>query len=220
MTNDVTFDNLNLNDRVYLYLRDQIINNKLQPGTKIEYEAIMKELGISRTPLRDAMNLLQHDKFVEIKPRSGTHVYTPTTKDIEEVYDIRLSLETLAVVRACASVSQEECIKLMKETDHAEKELHKGNTEPFFLSDRNLHRTIIRHSNNSRLIDIMDSLEAQIKWFGIIMTINSERPSKAIAIHRKIIQAMMDSDEENAMRYMKQHIENVREDILADYQER
>ncbi|HLO11710.1 MAG TPA: GntR family transcriptional regulator, partial [Pseudoneobacillus sp.] len=88
MVEKLLFDNLNLNERVYVHLREKIINNVLKPGSKIEYEQLMVELGISRTPLRDALNRLQHDKLIEIKPRSGTYVGIPTPKDIQEVYDV------------------------------------------------------------------------------------------------------------------------------------
>ncbi|KAB2329562.1 GntR family transcriptional regulator [Cytobacillus depressus] len=211
------FNNLNLNDRVYIHLRDKIINNEIKPGSKIEYELLMEELGISRTPLRDALNRLQHDKLVEIKPRSGTHVCVPTPKDIQEVYDVRKSLEMLSIETAVHSISASDCQKLFDEADFAESELKKGNPEPFFLSDHNFHRTVIQYSDNSRIIDIMESLEAQIKWFGIIMTINLHRPNRAIIMHRKIIQAIYERNIEDAKLLMGQHLEEVRSDILNDF---
>jgi GntR family transcriptional regulator, rspAB operon transcriptional repressor len=217
MAEKLLFDNMNLNERVYMYVRDKIINNVLKPGSKIEYDELIVELGISRTPLRDAMNRLQHDKLIEIKPRSGTYVGTPTPKDIKEVYDVRRSLEILAVGSAAQFITKAECQEFFDEAEFAETELKKGNVDPFFLSDRNFHRKIIRLSENSRLIDIMDSLEVQIRWFGIIMTINHERPYRAIKWHREIIQAMYDRRVDDAKILMKKHIEEVREDILSDF---
>lgn len=217
MNGKLVFDNLNLNDRVYLYLRDQIINNVLQPGSKIEYGKIMEELGVSRTPLRDAMNRLQHDKLIEIKPRSGTHVSIPTRKDIKGVYDVRKVLEILAIEAATHTIPLAECKRLFDEADIAEEELKKGNLKPFYFSDRSLHQAVIKYSNNNSLIEIMNTLEVQIKWFGILMTVNHERPFRAIAMHRKIIRAMHDRQVDDAKALMEKHIEAVREDILTDF---
>ncbi|MFB5195928.1 GntR family transcriptional regulator [Neobacillus sp. KR4-4] len=217
MEEKLLFDNLNLNERVYVHLREKIINNVLKPGSKIEYDQIMVELGISRTPLRDALNRLQHDKLVEVKPRSGTYVGIPTPKDIKEVYDVRKSLETLAIANAAKTITKEQCQALFDEADQVESELKKGNVEPFFLSDRHFHQKIIYQSDNSRLIEIMNSLEVQVRWFGIIMTINHERPFRANAMHREIVQAIYDRRVDDAKRLMEQHIDEVREDILSDF---
>ncbi|WML56645.1 GntR family transcriptional regulator [Neobacillus sp. PS2-9] len=217
MVEKLLFDNLNLNERVYVHLREKIINNILKPGSKIEYEQLMVELGISRTPLRDALNRLQHDKLIEIKPRSGTYVGIPTPKDIQEVYDVRKSLESLAIANATKTITKEECQAFLDEADIAELELKKGNLEPFFLSDRVFHQKVICRSDNSRLIAIMKSLEVQVRWFGIIMTINHERPYRAISMHREIIKAMYDRRVNDAKSLMEQHIDEVREDILSDF---
>ncbi|KAB2329559.1 GntR family transcriptional regulator [Cytobacillus depressus] len=219
MSKTITFDNLNLHERVYLYLRDEIVHNKLKPGSRIEYDKLMEELGVSRTPLRDALNRLQLDNLIEVRPRSGTFVSTPNRKDIEDIYNVRKPLEVTAVELAATFIPQDCYQQLMEEAEHAEEELKKGNTEPFFASDRNLHRVIISYSNNSRLITIMDSLEVQIKWFGIIMTKNLDRPYRAIEMHKKIIKAMQDGKIDEAKRIMAQHIEEVKQDILSDFTE-
>jgi DNA-binding GntR family transcriptional regulator len=75
-------------------------------------------------------------------------------------------LEVLAIEKATQSIPKAECQKLFDEADMAETELKKGNVEPFFLSDRNLHQKVTHHSDNGRLIEIMGSLEVQVKWFG------------------------------------------------------
>lgn len=214
------FDNLNLNERVYLHLRNKIVKSELKPGSKIEYEQLIAELGVSRTPLRDALNRLQHDNLIEVKPRSGTYVNVPRKKDIQEIYDVRKSLECLAVELAAPNIPKEVYRALLEEADYAEDELKKGNVDLFFQSDRNLHNTFIKHSNNSRLISIMDSLEVQIMWFGVIMTINVDRPLRAIEMHRKVIKTMYDHRFDEAKRIMGQHLEEVRMDILHDFLQR
>jgi GntR family transcriptional regulator, rspAB operon transcriptional repressor len=217
MENKPIFDNLNLHERVYMYVRDKIINNELKPGSRIDYEELISELGVSRTPLRDALNRLQHDKLIEVKPRSGTFVSVPRPKDIEEIYDVRKPLECLAVKLSAQNLSKETYIRLLDETDDVEAELNRGNVETFFQSDRNLHKLLIQKADNSRLVTIMDSLEVQIKWFGVIMTINVDRPLQANEMHRKLIKAMHDGRINEAVEIMGTHIDEVKQDILHDF---
>ncbi|MBD7964902.1 GntR family transcriptional regulator [Fictibacillus norfolkensis] len=217
MENKPFFDNLNLHERVYMYVRDKIINNELKPGSRIDYEELISELGVSRTPLRDAINRLQHDKLIEVKPRSGTFVSVPRPKDIEEIYDVRKPLECLAVKLSAQHLSKETYKSLLDETDEVEAELNRGNVETFFQSDRNLHKLLIVNADNSRLLTIMNSLEVQIKWFGVIMTINVDRPLQANEMHRKLIKAMHDGRVEEAIQIMGAHIDEVKHDILQDF---
>ena len=217
MQEKLLFDNLNLNERVYMRLRDKIINNELKPGSRIEYEQLIAELGVSRTPLRDALNRLQLDRLIEVKSRSGTYVSVPTPKDIQEIHDVRKPLECLAVKLSAIHITKKKYIEMLDEVDFVMDELKKGKTDTFFQSDRNFHNLLIQHSDNSRLITIMESLELQIKWFGVIMTTNVDRPLNANEMHRKIIKAMHDQRIDDAIKEMGKHIEEVKQDILNDF---
>ncbi|GED68450.1 GntR family transcriptional regulator [Brevibacillus reuszeri] len=211
------FDNLNLHERVYLYLRDKIVHNSLKPGSRIDYDELMAELGVSRTPVRDALNRLQIDNLIEVRPRSGTFVSTPNKKAIEDLYNVRKPLESTAVELAAPHLSDESYLALLEEAERAEVELKKGNPDVFFAHDRHFHRTLISHSDNSRLIAIMDSLEVQVKWFGIIMTKNLDRPYRAIEMHKSIVHAMRDNKIDEARQLMELHIEEVKQDIMSDF---
>jgi DNA-binding GntR family transcriptional regulator len=212
-----TFDNRNLYERVYLHIKNKILNNELKPGSRVEYDSLIEELGVSRTPLRDALNMLDQEGLIEIRPRAGTFISTPKAKDIEEIYDIRKGLERQAVHLASSFISNADLLQLKQEVEEADIAMKKGDLQPFFRSDRNFHQTIIRHSRNQRLIEIMDRLEAQVKWFGIIMTINYDRPTQASDMHNRILTAMIDSNVEKAKELMEDHIDQVKNSILEDF---
>ncbi|MBP1931138.1 GntR family transcriptional regulator [Ammoniphilus resinae] len=217
MEKHIEFDNSNLHERVYLYLRDKIMQNQLPPGSRISYERLREELGVSKTPLRDAINRLQQDGLVEVRPRSGTYVNTPKVHDIIEIYDVRKSLERTAVQLAAPMIPKEVLESLLDEAEEAEEEIQKGNRERFFIADRNLHQTIIKYSGNKRLITFMDTLEVQIRWFGIIIAKNFDRPTQANDMHKKILQAMYQLDIPQAQRLMEEHIEEIKLYTVADY---
>jgi DNA-binding GntR family transcriptional regulator len=138
MIKRVQFDNRNLYERVYIYLWDKIVLNQLPPGSRINYEELIEELGVSKTPLRDAINRLQQEGLIEVKPRSGTFVSIPKVKDIIEIYDVRKALESQAVQLASQRIPKIELESLLREAEHAEAEIKNGNVEPFFQADRRL----------------------------------------------------------------------------------
>lgn len=213
----ITFDNSNLHDRVYIHLRDKILNNELEPGSKIVYEDLIQELGVSRTPLRDAINRLKIDGLIEVKPRSGSYVYYPNRKDIEDLFGVRKALECQAVKDATELMPKSELKLLMNEADVAEEAIRAGEVNTFFEADRKLHKSIIQHSNNHLLFSIMSTLELRIIWYGVIMTKSSERPLKANETHKKILQAMYDSDGKMAVGLMEEHIDELKSFTLKDY---
>jgi DNA-binding GntR family transcriptional regulator len=212
------FDNSNLSERVYFYLRDKILSNALKPGSKINYDELCNEIGISRTPLRDAINLLKQDGLVEVKPRSGTYVCLPKLKDIEEIFDVRKALEIQAL-KGSSNISKKSLNHLMKATEHAEHELQLGNLQPFLETDRKLHQAILQHSNNHLLISIMDTLETKIKWLGAFTAQSIERPMQANNEHKAILKALYESNIEEAIRLMETHIDEFKRYTIEDYRQ-
>ena len=143
-------------------------------------------------------------------------IYYMTSMEID-LYNVRKPLESTAVELAAPHLSDESYLALLEEAERAEVELKKGNPDVFFAHDRHFHRTLISHSDNSRLIAIMDSLEVQVKWFGIIMTKNLDRPYRAIEMHKSIVHAMRDNKIDEARQLMELHIEEVKQDIMSDF---
>ncbi|GAA0357477.1 GntR family transcriptional regulator [Bacillus horti] len=213
-------DNRNLSDRIYIYLRDKIINNEMVPGARIIYDELIEELGVSRTPLREALTHLQQDGLIEVRPRSGTFVNTPKLKDIEEIYDVRRALEVLAIELAVPRIPQKVLEDLVEEAIQAEKELDEGNVQAFFTADRNLHKTLIRYSQNQRLLYMMQSIEAQIQWFGVIITRDVEGPKQANQRHKQILEALLRQDVDAAKELMATHITEIKEETIHKYSEK
>lgn len=212
----VAFDNRNLNERVYIYLRDKILNNELKPGERIDYDALMRETGVSRTPLRDAINRLTEDGLIEVKARSGSYVYMPNAKDVRELYDVRKALECQAVESAAPLLSKETLEALLRETEEADAAIRAGDVRQFFEADRRFHRTIIRHSGNDLLIGLLERLELKIQWFGVIIT-KFDRPQQANEQHKRILQALLEGDAAAAKRRMADHIERIKQFTIIDY---
>jgi len=210
------FDNSNLNERVYLYVRDRILTNVYKPGDQISYEQLIQELGVSRTPLRDAINRLTQDGLIEVKPRSGSYVYMPNAQDIGELYDVRKALECQAIEAAVPRMPPEELQGLLREAEIADEAIKQGNVQRFFEADRRFHRTIIERSGNRLLAGMMETLELKIQWFGVIIT-KFDRPQQANDSHKRIMRAMERGDAASARRLMEEHIEEIKRYTIGDY---
>lgn len=212
-----TFTEINktsLTNQIYKHLLNKIINNELPPGSRIIYDDLVKELGVSRTPLREAINKLNADRLITIKPRSGTFVKIPSKKDIIEVYDIRLYLESLSIELAYNSLNIDVLEKFLTDSYEAERALNKGDVAPFFRIDRKLHQSIIFYANNEFLTQFWKVIESQIQWYGVIMTTNSARPHKANKQHIDIINFLINEDLVAARELMSTHIKDMKENML------
>src|SRR5262245_35638355 len=88
---------VNLTDRVYRAIKDRLLSQEIEVGSRLREDDLAAQLGVSRTPIREALMRLAQEGLVEIAPRSGTHVCTFTPDDIEQIFDLRIALESLAV---------------------------------------------------------------------------------------------------------------------------
>ncbi|MEH7249047.1 GntR family transcriptional regulator [Neobacillus niacini] len=205
-----------INEQTYLYLQQQIITNKMKPGSRINYEELRDQLGISKTPLRDAINRLAQDGLVEIKPRSGTFVSFPSLKDAIEVMEIRKALERQSVENAISKIPKTTFEALLKLNMDIEKRYQENrNVEEFLKSDIEFHRTIVKYSNNNRIITIMGNLYDQFTWLGFLIIDNVEtKVSEAVKHHEEILKAMIDSNVELAKNLVEAHIEDSKRSII------
>jgi len=204
----------NLNRQVYLYIQNKIITNQLKPGSRINYEELAQEVGVSITPVRDALNWLQKDGFVEIKSRSGAFVKSLNYTDLHEIIHVRKALEREAVGLATPNIPDAILESLMQKTYDVDSELNGDNLESFIEADRELHRAIASYANNSRIAELLESLEAQSKWIGIILVEDRERYLQANNHHRDIIKAMMNRNVEAAQNHMDHHLIEIKKAMI------
>ena len=188
----------------------------MKPGSRINYEELRDQLGISKTPLRDAINRLAQDGLVEIKPRSGTFVSFPSLKDAIEVMEIRKALERQSVENAISKIPKTTLESLLKLNMEIEKRYQENrNVEEFLKSDIEFHRTIVKYSNNNRIITIMGNLYDQFTWLGFLIIDNVEtKVSEAVKHHEEILKAMIDSNVELAKNLVEAHIDDSKRSII------
>jgi GntR family transcriptional regulator, rspAB operon transcriptional repressor len=209
-----------LSDQIYRLLRDRIVRGQLVAGARIDLPAMIAELGISKTPLREALSRLELDHLVVTKPRSGTYVAELTVEDIREVCDLRKGIEWVATREATERMPRELLSSLRAEIVDAEEKAREGDYEPFFASDMRLHRTIVAHCGNRRLIRVRESLEAYVEWMRVVGATGTHRISGSTQRHLQIVDAMLEGDGERAQAAAAAHVEEVKDWTIEDFEQR
>jgi DNA-binding GntR family transcriptional regulator len=198
-----------MSERVYELLLKQIVNRRYEPGQRLIEEQLGRELGVSRTPLRDAMNALAKDGFIRLEPRKGASVREFTLEDLVELYDIRMVLEGLAARLAANHIEPAQLDRLAKGFEQTE-------ARSLLKADTALHRTIIDRCGNAKLQELLVNLKNLVQVFRTMGYSSRERSESATLYHRRIIEALKRRDGQEAELLMREHIEKSKNDIVAE----
>ena len=192
-------------DEIYSTLFDRIITGEYPAGTKLKQEDIATEFNISRSPVRTVLQQLDQDGLVQLSPNKGARVLPFTADEIEEIYEIRKSLELLCLDISAPILSLHKLLALR--TEHLE---NLQNDDVMLLSemDARLHTYIIESSQKKRLINMLNQLFRLLHKFRILNYAENDLKEIAINEHIDIIDALCKRDTTNAKALMKKHIEN------------
>lgn len=206
-----------LSDQVYRLLRQRIVNGHLAPGARLSMDALLAELGVSKTPLREALSHLERDRLVVTRPRSGTYVALPTLRDISDICELRRGIEWQALHRAATALPQTVLEALAQEIDAAEVEARNGEYEPFFASDTHLHRAIVAHADNARLQEAWETIGGYVYWLRVLGATGPHRVLGSSARHRQLVDALLRGEHAEARSVLALHIDEVRAWMIDDY---
>ncbi|MEW5815643.1 MAG: GntR family transcriptional regulator [Spirochaetota bacterium] len=198
-------DHLSLTERVYVTLREMILNMELPPGLRLKDFELAKKLGVSNTPLREAMRRLAAESLVETIPRRGTFVRRLSIEEVRRLYEIREALEILAA-RLAAERGKDEMLKdVMKAAGLHRKAVENGDMHEYLNLDRRFHELIAACSNNDILVSILSSLADRIH---IVRRMTSDVTKDLVTgkEHLEIAQALAARDSKKAAQLMKNHI--------------
>ena len=204
----------NLSEAVYEMIKQRLLSQELEPGTKLREEDLADQLGVSRTPVREAINKLEREGLVEIIPRYGTFVANISSKDVEEIYQLREAAECLAVGLALPRFSKNKLLELARLHRECEGPVEKGNFDPFIKVDTAFHDLLIKLSKNERLVRLMSNLNNQIRLGRLESFSVPGRAEKSLKEHQRIIEAMLEGNAEEAEDLVKQHSRNAKDNIL------
>ncbi|MCA1980923.1 MAG: GntR family transcriptional regulator, partial [Calditerrivibrio sp.] len=160
---DINIDNTPLSEKIAETLRDYIMRGSLRPGERLTEPKLSSMLGISRTPIREALRLLENEGFIDIFPRRGAVVSDITAKDVDEIFVIKTKLESLAAKLSVAFLTDLDIKRLSELNDKMGRYAESKNVVSLIKLNAEFHNIFIDKSNNSRLIKFIESLNKQFK---------------------------------------------------------
>lgn len=209
-------DNLKVNINEYLPLRDVVFNTLRQailtgeftPGERLMEIALAERLGVSRTPVREAIRKLELEGLVVMIPRKGAEVARITEKDLRNVLEVRCALEELSASLACDRITEEEKEEFHKALTIFEEAVASKDVSEIVNKDVEFHDVIFKTTKNERLIQMLNNLREQIYRYRIEYAKDEDYHEVLLKEHREIFQAIVNNEKVKAMDFVKTHIYN------------
>lgn len=209
-------DNLTLNMDAYLPLRDVVFNTlreailkgELKPGERLMELQLASKLGVSRTPIREAIRMLEQEGLAVTIPRKGAEVAKMTLKDMEDVLEVREALDELSAKIACSKISDEQLQNLKKIRDEFKQSLDCGDVKKIAEEDVRFHDAIYEATDNAKLVAMTNNIREQMYRYRVEYLKNPDNYPVLIAEHDAIVSALEARDIDKVTAEMHTHVEN------------
>ena len=198
---------LPLREKVFHYLRNRILDGSIDPGESLIETRLADELGVSRTPIREAFRKLELEGLVLSVPNKGVLVKGISHQDTEDIFTIRMHLEPLAAQWAVRRITAEEILKLEENIQLMDFYIQRENIDQASKKNTDFHGIIFNAAKSKPLQQILNSLQEYVHLARLASLRNPGRPQRALAEHREILEAIMSGDEQKAVECMRQHVQ-------------
>ncbi len=199
--------------QVYKHLRDQILSNEIQPGGRLVEAQIAKTLGVSRTPVREAVHLLERDGFIESIPRVGYRVRKLIMEELEEIFEIRKANELLACTWAAKKATPKSLTSLEKNIKMTQTALNNNEPELFLDLDQEFHSILVQASGSQHLAGICRQLGRLMLRYRIDSITDNDAVTGALKGHIAIYDALKNKDEKGLKNALEDHLCHSKKDI-------
>ena len=201
-----------LRGRVFAQIRENILSGKYKDGMELREIAIGEELGVSRTPVREALRQLELEGLVKIVPNKGAYVSSINAKDIKEIYKMRSMLEGLCARWATRYITDEQIDELEEVIYLSEFYLKKkteGKASQVSEMDGKFHLVLYEAANSRMLSHVLKDFHKYVQVARTMSVKSEDRAKKSIEEHKAILEAIKEKDEEKAEKLANEHIMNV-----------
>ncbi|MBQ9131982.1 MAG: GntR family transcriptional regulator [Clostridia bacterium] len=203
---------VSLAEQVFERLENDILSGKYSPGEVLTELKLVGDLGVSRTPIREALRRLEQEHIIEISPR-GILVIGVTRKDLDDILAIRMRVEGLAAYEAAKNITDEQLKELREAVELQEFYVPKHDADRINGMDSKFHQLIYRFSGSNALFDTLMPLHKKVHKYRKASVENEVRSAYSSQEHRLIFEAIAAHDAELAEKRMMSHIANAREFI-------
>lgn len=205
---------LPLRDVVFNTLREAILKGELEPGERLMEIALAQKLGVSRTPIREAIRKLELEGLVVMAPRKGAEVAEITLKDLRDVLEVRKNLEELAVELACKKATEADIEEMKAAHEEFIKTISQKDLTVIAEADVKFHDVIYKITGNKRLIQILNNLREQMYRYRLEYIKDEKKRMIVTDEHLQIIEAIEGKNVDSAKNYIQVHIINQEKTIV------
>jgi DNA-binding GntR family transcriptional regulator len=203
-----------LKDWAYSSIKKAVLNGEIPPGQQLHVEELAEKMNISRTPIRDALIMLEHEGLISVASRVGFFVKGITKNELEELFELRELLESYAAQKAAGKLTPKDLEKigaLLKEGGDA---VDRGDLSGFLQTEIELHSSIQAHAQNKHLLRMIESLKDLTYRERLLSVTSQENVTESLREHERILEAFKQRDGRQAAEMMREHIRNVKGRVL------
>lgn len=206
-------DPVSIREKVYTAIRNLILDGTFPQGERLVESRIAEQIKTSRTPVREALHLLEKEGLLESIPRAGYQVKPLLWEEVEEICEIRISNETLAARWAMKRITPKELLLLENNLTSAEHEIRAGNPRAFVQRDAEFHEILARASGSERLFELCQLLRKHMLRYRVESLYLPETGLRAIQGHRRILECIRAMDERGVEEAIRGHLEQSLADV-------
>lgn len=211
-------DYLPLRDVVFNTLRQAILTGEMKPGERLMEIHLANKLGVSRTPIREAIRKLELEGLVIMIPRRGAEVAQITWKNLKDVLEVRRALDVLSIELACDRMTPEEMESLEKACEAFKQATETKDVRMIAEADVALHDIIVASTRNDRLVQLVNNLAEQMYRYRFEYIKDVAQHDRLVDEHNDIYQSILKKDKEKAVAAVKKHVDNQEEAIIKQLQ--
>lgn len=214
-----TAGSFGLVDQVYQFMRRRILDNVWAPGYQALEQELALELGVSRTPVREALIRLQNEGLVEVIPRRGVRVLPVSAKDMKEIYEILTALECLAAEAVARRKPDEKELRpLIDATDKMDKALVKNDLAAWVLADETFHYALVSLSGNRLLLAAMMGYWDRVHRARMFTLRLRPKPVDSTNEHRALVEHLRAGDFKSSIREIRSHRQRASRELLSIFE--
>jgi DNA-binding GntR family transcriptional regulator len=202
-----------IRQKVYDFLRNEILSNHIAGGERLVEGRLARQINVSRTPIREALHILEMEGLVESFPRVGYRVKKLRWEDVEELCEIRAVNEILAAKWALKRITPQELASMKANIDMAEAEMQAGQPERFVERDAEFHEMLVKASGSERLLELCQMLRRHMLRYRVESLYVSENGLRAVRGHRRIMGCLEKKDHIGIEAAIREHLEQSKRDI-------
>jgi DNA-binding GntR family transcriptional regulator len=202
-------------EKAYVYIKSQILNLGFKPGEYLTDIQISTRLKISRTPVREAFRIIEKEGLLIYESRRGWKVYTLSLEDINEIFEIKITIEGVLSRKAAKCKDEALRNKLRETLDFMRKAVEINDLDSWSIYDGDMHHIIFLMAGNQRALQIVESINDQWNRVRIGFTARTGRIKSSIIEHQAFVESILAGNEDDAEKYTREHLKKVRDELVS-----